>query len=313
MVSGVPSVLVIGAGAIGAFYGAMLASRGARVSVVCRSDFDVVSRDGYTITSPMGDRIFRPVEVLHDASECAPPPDYLLLSVKVLDGVDRAALIRAAMGPETAIVLIENGIDIEAEISQAFPGNELISVLAYVGLARPAPGHIRHFANGYLVAGNYPSGVSPRTRELAALFEAAGITCTVAENVVTARWHKSVWNAVFNPVSVLGGAMDVQTMLTPPDGEAFVRQAMLEVCAVAAAYGHPLLPAVVDQFVEGTRKMGAYKTSMAQDYESGRPLEVEAILGNVVRAARRQTVATPALDSLYALMKMVQARQANEK
>jgi len=93
------------------------------------------------------------------------------------------------------------------------------------------------------------------------------------------------------------------------EGAAFVRQAMREVIEVAAAAGHNLPPAMVDQYIDGTRRAPAYKTSMALDFENGRALETEVILGNVVRAGRRETVAMPALEALYALLKMVEARQ----
>lgn len=302
-----PSVLVVGAGAIGAFYGAVLARQGARVSVVCRSDFATVSRSGFSIRSAtLGDQAFRPERVLRDAADCGPSPDYLLLTVKVLEGVDRAALIRPAVGPNTLIVLIQNGIDIESEIASAFPDNEVASGLAFVGVRRVAPGEIVHHAYGSLVMGNFPSGISPAVQQLAALFEAGGIGCKLTENVLTARWQKAVWNAVFNPISILGGVLDTATILATSAGEDFVRQAMAEVCAVAAALGHPLPADTIERNLAGTRAMGAYKTSMALDYENVRAMEVEAILGNAVRAGRRAGVAMPALEALYALTKMVE-------
>src|SRR5262249_23442113 len=109
-----PTVLVVGAGAIGAFYGAALARAGARLSVSGRSDYDAVSQHGYSIKSALlGDHVFRPEAVYRDTADVVQPPDYLLLTVKVLPSVDRAALIKAAVGENTVIVLIENGIDIE--------------------------------------------------------------------------------------------------------------------------------------------------------------------------------------------------------
>jgi 2-dehydropantoate 2-reductase len=303
------SILVVGAGAVGALFGSALARQGAEVSVVCRSDFDVVQREGYDIVSPLlGNHRFRPHRVYPDVAECKAAPDYLLLTVKVLTGVDRAALIRPAVGPRTVIVLIENGIDIEAEIATAFPDNELLSGLAIVGVGRGAPGKIDHQSNGSLNLGRYPSGASPAAEQLAAWFNASGIACKVTENVVTARWQKAVWNATFNPISIMGGVLDTAVMLGTEESRAFIRAAMTEVCAVAAAAGHSLHPKLIDQLIAGTRDIPAYKTSMALDYENGRPMEVEAILGNAVRAARKHSVKTPILDTLYALAKMIEAK-----
>ncbi|OWW20036.1 ketopantoate reductase family protein [Noviherbaspirillum denitrificans] len=305
-------ILIIGAGAIGAFYGAALQTAGANVSVVCRSELDAVRANGFSIESKrLGNRTFKPVQTLGTASDYqGGAPDYVVVSVKVVEGTDRAALIRDAVGPGTAIVLIENGVEIEAEIAQAFPDNELISALAFVQVSRVAPGKVRHFAFGDLSLGNYPSSVTERTKRFAALLETGGIKCTMTEDVVTVRWQKCLWNAVFNPISVMGGVLDTGHILGAPEGELFVRQAMREVCAVAAATGHPLDETLVGQYVEGTRKAPPYKTSMALDYENGRPMETEVILGNAVRAARRENVAIPALEALYALMKMVERKTA---
>lgn len=303
------SILVVGAGAVGALFGSALARQGAQVSVVCRSDFDVVQREGFEILSPsLGDHRFRPHAVYREVADCTTPPDYLLLTVKVLVGLDRAALIRPAVGPDTVIVLIENGVDIEAEIAAAFPDNELLSGLAIVGVGRGAAGKVRHESLGSLNLGRYPSGRSTTAERLAGLFNGGGIGCNVIDNVVTARWQKAVWNATFNPISIMGGVLDTATILGTDESQAFVRAAMEEVCATAAAVGHPLHPKLIDQYIAGTLGMPAYKTSMALDYENGRPMEIEAILGNTVRAARKHGVATPILDTLYSLAKMIEAK-----
>ena len=156
------NILIVGAGAVGALYGSALAKQGARVSVVCRSDYDAVSRDGYDIRSQLlGDHRFRPERVYRDVAECREPPDYLLLTSKVLENVDRAALIRPAVGPRTVIVLIQNGVDIEAPIAAAFPDNELLSSLAFIGVGRSAPGQVNHQSLGSLILGRYPQGIEP--------------------------------------------------------------------------------------------------------------------------------------------------------
>lgn len=305
------SILIVGAGAIGALFGSALARQGARVAVVCRSDYPAVSREGYDISSALlGDHRFRPAHVYREVSECEAPPDYLLLTAKVLPTVDRAALIRPAVGAHTVIVLIQNGIDIEEEIAAAFPANELLSSLAFVAVGRAPPNRVLHQSLGSLVMGRYPGGVTPAAEKLAALFEAGRVPCKLTDDVVSARWQKAAWNATFNPISIMGGVLDTATMLKTPADEAFIRQGMQEVCAIAAALGHPQHPKLVDQMIAGTRAMPPYKTSMALDYENGRALEIEAILGNVVRAARKQGVATPALEAIYALAKMVENKLA---
>ena len=300
------NVLIVGAGAVGALFGSALARQGAQVSVVCRSDYDAVSRDGYDIhSSVFGDHRFRPERVYRNVADCREPPDYLLLTSKVLESVDRAALIRPAVGPRTVIVLIQNGVDIEPPIAAAFPDNELLSSLAFVAVGRSAPGQVNHLSLGSLIMGRYPSGVTPAAQALAAAFEAGKVPCKLTENVIGARWQKAVWNAVFNPISILGGVLDTNAMLRTEAEVAFCRSAMQEVCDVARAAGHPQSPNLIEQMLATTRAMPAYKSSMALDYENKRPMEIEAILGNTVRAARKVGVATPNLDAVYALAKMV--------
>ena len=304
------NILIISAGAVGAFYGAALARQGARVSVVCRSDYAAVKRDGYDIKSPLlGDHRFRPHAVYREAAECAERQDVVVLTSKVLPGIDRVALLRPAVGQDTAILLIQNGLDIEQEIAEAFPANELLSSLAFIAVGRGAPGEVNHQSNGSLILGRYPSGVTPRAERLAALFEASKVSCKLTDDVVTARWQKAVWNAPFNPISIMGGVLDTAQMLARPEHEAFIRKAMQEVCDAAAANGHALPPKLIDNMIAGTRAMPAYKTSMALDYEQGRPMEIEAILGATVRAGKRAGVAMPALESVYAIAKMIEGKK----
>jgi 2-dehydropantoate 2-reductase len=301
-------VLIVGAGAIGAFYGAALARAGARVAVVCRSDFEAVARNGFLIRSEaLGDQRFEPARVFRATAQVDELSDVVLLSVKVLPELDRVALLRPVMRPSTTLVLIQNGIDIEAELSAAFPDSELLSALAFIGVSRSGPGEIHHQTLGSLTLGRYPGGASHAADDLAAAFQRAGVACSVTSDVITARWQKAVWNAAFNPLSIMGGVIDTGVILGTAEGEALVRRAMLEVCAVAAAVGHPLRPGLADQYIAGTRKMPAYKTSMALDLEHGRALELEAILGNTVRAGLREGVAIPTLETLYALAKMIEA------
>lgn len=295
-------VLVIGTGAIGSFYGALLARQGVEVSVVARTDYAHVKRQGIQIRTDNDLYHFQPHHVLRSAAELNEKPDYVLLCVKVVEGIDRVGLLKGAVGPNTAIVLIANGIDIESEIAEAFPNNELISGLAFVCVTRTAPGQIWHQAYGRLALGNYPRGLSAKTRTLCALYEQTGIACVATDNIVTGRWQKCVWNAAFNPLSVLSGGLTTSDILATQ--EALCRALMEEVVALARADGHPLPDNSVEVNLLSTYKMPPYKTSMLLDYEAGRPMETEAILGNAVRRGRQLGVLIPHLETVYALMKL---------
>ena len=296
-------VLIIGTGAIGGFYGALLARQGAEVSVVCRSDYQQVKQYGFEINShELGNWNFKPAQVLTSALDYQGEADYILLCTKVIEGLNRPALIREAVGRNTAIVFIQNGVEIEQEMADAFPDNEVISGLAFICSNRLSPGVITHLAYGRLTLGNLPSGISGKTRHLCQLFERSGINCNPTDNIVAARWQKCVWNAPFNPLSVLSGGLLTRDILQ--NQEILVRNLMQEICAIASATGNPLDKDIIDSNITNTSEMPPYKTSMLLDFEKGNALETEVILGNALRAGQRLGVACPHLETIYALMKL---------
>ncbi|MGR9073181.1 MAG: ketopantoate reductase family protein [Gammaproteobacteria bacterium] len=297
------TALIVGTGAIGGFYGALLARQGVGVSVVCRSDYARVKEHGLTIDScSLGQWRFRPLRVLKHADAFDGIPDYVILCTKVLENLNRVELIRGAVGKNTTIVFIQNGVEIEEEMRRAFPENEVISGLAFICCNRLPDGVISHQAYGRLTLGNLSGEVSANTERLCEIFSRSGIECQTSTDIVGARWQKCVWNAPFNPLSVLSGGLSTQAILDSQ--EPFVRSIMTEVFVIAAAAGHPLPEDVIETNIQNTKVMPPYKTSMLLDYEAGRPMETEAILGNAVKAARREKTDCPYLEAIYALMKL---------
>ena len=299
-----PHALIIGAGAIGSFYGAILKRAGCTVSAVVRSEYDAVKAHGFRFESPLGDITWKPDHLYKDGDRPDSTPDYVILATKVLPGSDRAGLVRPWVGEGTNIVLIQNGLDIERELADAFPDNPIISCLAFIAVSRVAPGEIKHNAYGRLVMGRYPSGLDDHCQALSDLFVEGGIDIKLTEEVVRERWLKCVWNTPFNPLSVLANGADTYTMLDTPGGEKLVREMMQEVIAAAEADGHPLPPQIIDSNIDGTRKMPAYKNSMALDYLNDRPIELDAILGNVVAIAQKHGVPVPRLETMLAALRM---------
>ncbi|WP_305906396.1 2-dehydropantoate 2-reductase [Methylomarinum sp. Ch1-1] len=305
-------VLIVGAGAIGAFYGALLAKAGAEVAVACRSDYQIVKRQGYQIISAsLGDWTFLPSQVVKTTDDYQGQADYLILCTKMTADIDRAEIIRAAVSPQTTIVFIQNGVETEQELLDAFPDNEIVSGLAFICCNRLQPGQISHLAYGKLTLGQLPAGIGDKTRHLAELFNQSGIDCVAMDDIITGRWTKCVWNAPFNPLSVLSGGLATQDIVRSQ--ESFIRAIMHEVCAIAAACGHPLAENVVDLNIQSTYKMPPYRTSMLLDFENGQPMETEVILGNAVRAGEREHIACPNLKALYALMKLRELKIAESK
>ncbi len=149
-------VLIVGAGAIGGFYGALLSKAGADVSVVCRSDYNIVKQHGYKIKSHnLGNWTFKPAQVLKTAADYKGQTDYIILCTKVIPGTDRVKLIQGAVTQNTCIAFIQNGVEIEQELIDAFPKNEIISGLAFICCNRKNPGETHHLAYGKLTLGSH--------------------------------------------------------------------------------------------------------------------------------------------------------------
>ncbi|MDD5727118.1 MAG: 2-dehydropantoate 2-reductase [Victivallales bacterium] len=295
-------VLVVGAGGVGAYFGGRLAQAGMEVAVLCRSNYEQVKSAGFEITSAAGDFTFKPAGVYRTCAEYPGVPDYLLLTTKVLPDIDPVGLIRDAVRPGTAITLIQNGIGIEQEIAAAFPDNELISAIAYIGVFQQESGKITHQAAGRLKMGLYGGGDSEKLRLLVAAFTRSGVKCEQVDDIEFYRWIKLVWNVPYNPVSVLAGGVDTRIISTTPELENLCVKLMEEVCAVAASRKMRLPADIIRKNLEFTRGFPPYKTSMLLDFENKRPLEVEAIVGKVVRIARGHQVPVPYLETVYALL-----------
>lgn len=294
-------ILIVGAGAVGGFYGAALARAGADVSMVVRSDFAVVCADGFKITSPLlGDLTFRPSQVLNSIDQITGYPDVIFICTKTTS--DLVESIRPAVGPSTTVVVLQNGIGIESPFQEAFPNTLIVGGLAFVCINREGPGIIRHLDYGRLVLGAYPTGSSPIVEQLVALFQDAGIPAKSSQLIETERWKKLVWNAPFNPLSAILNQTTDQ-LLAVPEVAALCRKIMTEVVAVANAAGCSLSADLIERNIEDTRKMAPYKTSMLLDVENGRPVERVSILENCIAIANRYGVDVPHLVSVNAILK----------
>ncbi|MEN8906388.1 MAG: 2-dehydropantoate 2-reductase [Clostridiales bacterium] len=295
-------ILIVGTGAIGSYYGGRLSQAGAEVSALCRSDYNIVKEKGITIESIYGNFIFKPHEVINKISDYSEIPDFIIVSTKVLPQINIVDIINEKVGENTSIVLIQNGIDIEKNIAKSFPNNELISGLAFICVSRTEPGKVIHQDYGKLSIGTYPQGISKKTKLLQELFEKANVKCLADENIVNSRWQKLVWNAPFNPISVIGGKLNTAEILRENTSFNLVKNVMKEIVLLASNCNITLPSDIINQNLENTLKMTPYKTSMLLDYENKRPLEVEAILGNALKIAGDLNLRVPYIESLHALL-----------
>ena len=296
-------ILVVGSGGIGSLYGAFLHKAGWQVDMVARSDHAIIQHQGVTIDSILGDLSFKPNNVYSNIA-AAGTADWLLVAIKILPTTDLASLLAPAIGPNTKICLIANGLDIEKPLAEAFPTNTLISCVAFVGATRVKGGHIKHSSYGHLVISNYLQENDEYCQLFADALGTVGISAQVCPDINIERWKKSIWNASFNPLSVVTNGADTGKMLSTPEAERLVRSLMAEVIATARAEGYELADELIDKNIATTRKMPPYLTSMAQDYLHGSEIELEALVGSVIHYAEQHQVPVPHLKTVYQILKL---------
>ena len=297
-------VCVIGMGAIGSFYSYKYMAGGARLTAICHSDVEHVKKCGIKLVLKGKPAIrFRPHQVCSSILELSETPDILLICTKVLPSIDLIPELKQIIKKETTIVLIQNGIDIEKKYISAFPKNIVIRGLAFNCVTKIGPGNVIHQDYGKLTLGKYPSGSHPSVTKLVEYLESGNCEVVQSDQVLKESWVKLMWNAPFNPLSILEGGLNTRDLLNKKGCEEKIRVMMHEVRTVAARVGQMIDTKVVDQMIAATKKMIPYKTSMCVDYENNRPLEIEAILGNMIAIANTQRIEIPQIKTCYERLK----------
>lgn len=315
-------IAVVGCGAVGSYYGAMLCRAGQDVHFLLRSDYDVVRRNGVNIRSPKGDFNARPhaARTPEEIGIC----DLVIIALKATANREFPKLLPPLVGPHTAVLTLQNGLGNEEALVKLFPPTQILGGLCFVCLNRSAPGVVQHLDHGLVMLGEFQRWPEPRTHDLATMFKHAGVVCKVSENLAYAHWEKLVWNIPFNGLGVASAA-GYEALLAPPlilsatrlpclttnqlldsgKWEAIVRDLMHEVIATANALGHALEPTLADKMIERTRTMGAYKASTILDFERGQPLELESLFLEPLRQARTANTSTPRLATLCEVLRQL--------
>ncbi len=293
-------ILVIGSGAIASFYSAFLAKK-ANITMLCRSDYEIIKQQGIKIESQIENIHFQP-KVINDLSQYPNKADYLIIATKSLPTINLTKLIKQLKYLPQNIVLIQNGIHIEKDLYENFPECNLISILAFIAVSRIYSGIIHHYDYGKLIVGNFPDGISDNCQELINFFKSCKIEVEASKNISQERWKKLIWNGAFNPLSVLSGGYNTQQLLDNPFCNNLLQKIMQEIIALARLDGCNLDDNLIAKNLELTYKMKPYKTSMLLDFEAKRPMEIEAIIGNALKFAQSKSFTTPYLSTIYALL-----------
>jgi 2-dehydropantoate 2-reductase len=315
-------IVIAGAGAIGGYIGARLARAGADVVLFARGPhLRAMQERGLRVLSPDGD-FEVPVNATGDLASIG-QADVVFLGVKAHGLTALAPALAPLFGPDTVVVSTQNGIpwwyfqgiggeleglrlervDPGGVIAGAIEARRVVGSLAYFATDIVEPGVIRHTEGNKISFGEPDGSKSERARQIAAPLIAAGFRCPINARFRHEIWVKLLGNVAFNPISALTRGT-LEELARDRDVSAVVRMLMAETEAVAAKLNIEL-PISIDQRMAGAEKVGAHKTSMLQDLEAGRPLEIEAIVGAVVELGDKLGVPMPATKTVYACARML--------
>jgi len=314
--------LIAGAGAIGAYVGACMARAGIDVTLFARGPhLKAMQEHGVRIRSQEGDFEARPRMI--GSLEEAGPMDVLILGVKAHSLPQLAPQLKPVLGPETTVVSTQNGIpwwyfqgiggpweglrleriDPEGVISAAIEARRVVGSIVYFSTEISEPGVIEHTEGNRISLGEPDGTRSDRCRRIAEALVASGLRCPITTHIREEIWVKILGNASFNPVSALTRATLVQMVRDPGTAE-LIRNIMQEVESVSRKLGLEL-PVSIEQRMAGAEKVGEHKTSMLQDVEAGRPMELEALVGSVVELGERLGLALPHTRMVYSCAKLL--------
>lgn len=314
-------VTIIGAGAIGGWLGVRLAQAGCTVSAIARGEtLAALQRSGLRLRSGDTEHTVG-VQAVADAGLLG-PQDLVIVAVKAPALVNVAPLVAPLLGPKTVLLTAMNGvpwwffdgfggahtgtrlqtIDPDGTMARAIPAAQVIGCVVHASCSVDAPGAIRHhFGNG-LIVGEPAGGESPRVQALAALLQCAGFNATVSPQIQKDIWYKLWGNMTVNPVSALTGAT-TDRILSDELVRGFISAVMLEAKAIGERIGIPIDQLPADRHAV-TLKLGAFKTSMLQDVEACKPVELDALVSAVRELGQLTGVATPFTDALLGLSRL---------
>ncbi len=312
---------IAGAGAIGGFLGASLARTGeSEVCALARGATLMALRNRGWRLEKGGDRIETPVVASDNPMELG-EQDLLIIAVKGTSLPELAPHLCPMIGPQTVILPAMNGIpwwfcqvdgpfepfslrsvDPQGQIADSLPTAQTLGCVVHIGASCPEPGAVKHAQGNELIIGNATGGVSERTKDITGVLARAGLDIRLSNSIRNDIWFKLWGNLTMNPVSALTGAT-LDRLLDDPLVTEFCSSAMREAAAVGTKIGCPVMQEPEDRHAI-TRKLGAFKTSMLQDVEAGRAIELDSIVGAAQEIGRHFDMSTPNIDALLGLTRL---------
>lgn len=290
-------IAIVGAGAVGSYYGARLAQAGEDVHFLMRSDYLQVKEHGMEVRSVAGDFHLNEVQCAQSSVEIG-PVDLVIVAWKATSNHLAKSVIEPLLGSETTILTLQNGLGNCELLAALFGAERVMGGLCFVCINRLSQGLVSHTASGLIRIGEFVGAKSERLEKIEKAFSCANFPCEAVESLEKALWMKLVWNVPFNGLAIAEGGVDTEVLLKERGLEPKVRAIMDEVIAVAAALGHEIPQSFIDLQIKITWPMGAYRPSSMIDYVEGRPVEYEAIWQKPLEVAHRVRVAVPEMESL---------------
>lgn len=300
-------VAIVGAGALGLYYGALLQKSGVETHLLLRRDYEAIRRNGLQVYSTNGDFHLSKVNAWRTPEEIG-PVDLVLVGLKTFANGRFKELIAPLLAKGTQILTLQNGLGNEEALADLFGGERILGGVAFLCSNRGEPGIVHHLGAGRIILGEFSRSNPARVEQVAAMFRRAGVDCTTTTDLQKARWEKLVWNIPFNGLAALL-LQPVDRLLALAATRTLVRELMLEVIAAANAQGldREIPTGYADSMIAFTDNMGEYRPSMQIDREEGRELEVGAIFRKPLGAGLAKGVAMPRVEMLAALLEQVQA------
>jgi 2-dehydropantoate 2-reductase len=293
-------IAILGAGAVGGYYGGRLAASGEDVHFLYRSEYEHVRDHGLRIESVDGDWT-GPVNAWKSVDDM-PTCDVAIVGFKSAQSPLLPGMLSRVLGERGVAVCLMNGLGHEEIIASAIGPTRVVAGAAFICAERGDPGVVRHFAVGGLaVAPYFPEGrerIEVLCRDLSERFGKAGVECQNLSDGRKVKWNKLVWNVPFSGLSIYYGGVTTDHVLDGGEREAFAKGLMDEVLTAASACGVELDPRSPGWNLSGTRAMGAYRPSMLVDFEMGRPVEVDAIVAEPLRRGLEAGADLPLMSRL---------------
>lgn len=298
--------MVVGSGAVGGYFGGLLAKGGEDVTFVARGEYLAsIKSSGLRIRSSRGDLTLK-VNAVGDPQEIG-EVDLILMCVKAYDTEAATLPCVKNIGKETIVLSLQNGVDNEEIIGRIVGRERVLGGVVLIASEVYESWEIIHYSFGKLIIGELGGGISDRIQKVSESFKKADIPCSLSNNIQLELWKKLVWNASFNSVSTITRST-LHDMLRCEESRRLIRLAMEEVLAVAKGVGHDIGKSVIENYFVEPERSREMRTSTLQDFLKQKQLEIEAINGVVVRKGKELDLPTPYNSTLYALLKLIESR-----